>query len=614
MASDKLIEIFKKRTRHPLRPRSSDIINAVFENFKAYKSPGPSLIVGETDFLDSKLFIVAQQKPKPQDLRSKEDLAKLNYGMLNADEHSRILDVLEYAKKLELDNSYIVTFVDTYGADISMYSAQRFQAYFIAHLISEFLLIPIKTISIILGEGGSGGALAIQVTDRRAQLDDALYATAPPESMASIVFRDASRIGDALSILKPTAAELRELNVIDTIIPAPEKITDVAGYSKNIHSYLEKTIKELSRVKIRKLLEQRSTRAEGLGLSKKHGRFYKIRKFIEQPFKDRLMEPPPDIEIISHASVVNITEDYGNEEQLDPNQEYVVCGGSKNLKKDTHSEGCGMLIPLAEYMANHQVCPHCGHTEVMGASGWIDMLCDPGSFHELYRNMTAEEVLEEGVMTSHYTEFLTKQRRRTKFKESLVTAVVQIYGIPAVVAISEFLFSGGSMGVVFGEKFKLAAEYAIKRNLPFISVCCSGGARLYEGISALMQMTKTVNAVNDLKKNHLPYISILGDPSTGGAIASFAALGDVILAEPNALIAFAGPRVMISRGFEVDEELVRARSLSERAAEIYDNLDYYHKVRGIHEVCERKNMKRAVAKYLEFYDSEVRNRASKRGV
>jgi acetyl-CoA carboxylase carboxyl transferase beta subunit len=562
-------------------------------------------VIGESDFLDNRVFIIGQQKPRPQDLRTNEDLKKLNYGMLNADEHSRILDILEYAESLELDNAYVITFIDTYGADISMYSAQRFQAYFISHLIRKFLLLPLKTISIVLGEGGSGGALAIQVTDRRAQLEDALYATAPPESMASIVFRDASKVGEALSILKPAAHDLRHLNVIDTIIPSPDDITDLATFSRNIRNYVERTIHDLSRIKLKVLLAQRAERAESIGLAKKHGRIYRIKKFIEKPFKDRLMEPPPDIEIIKFGSTVNVSDDYGNRGSLEAGQEYVVCGGS--ARKD-NGKGCGQLIPLTEYLASSQVCSHCGKTDVMGASGWIDLLCDPGSFHELYRNMTAEEVLEDGVMTSRYADFLAKQRKRTKFKESLVTAVVLIHGIPVVTAICEFLFSGGTMGVVFGEKFKLAVKYAIKRRLPFVSVCCSGGARLYEGISALMQMVKTVNAINELKANGLPYISILADPSTGGAIASFAALGDIIIAEPDALVIFAGPRVMESRGFEVEEKLVRAASLSENAAKIYESLSYYHDVRGIHEIADRKNMKRVVTKYLEFYSKELRKR------
>jgi acetyl-CoA carboxylase beta subunit len=157
------------------------------------------------------------------------------------------------------------------------------------------------------------------------------------------------------------------------------------------------------------------------------------------------------------------------------------------------------------------------------------------------------------------------------------------------------------MGVVFGEKFRRAVDYAIQENLPFISLCCSGGARLYEGISALMQMVKTIESVNRLKRQGLPYISILADPSTGGAIASYAALGDVIISEPSALVIFAGPRVMKSRGFEVDEKLVRSEHLYQLSGDIYNQLEYYHDLRGIHEICSRKDMKLSITKYLELY-------------
>ena len=168
-------------------------------------------------------------------------------------------------------------------------------------------------------------------------------------------------------------------------------------------------------------------------------------------------------------------------------------------------------------------------------------------------------------------------------------------------AICEFYFSGGSMGVVFGEKFNRAVDYAIEKKLPVISLCCSGGARLYEGTLALMQMVKSIAALEQLKKEGLPYISILGDPSTGGAIASYAALGDVILSEPDAMVIFSGPRVMKSRGFPVDEEAIRAKALHRLSSDVYDQLDFYHDIRGIHEIVERRDMKRALYKYLEFY-------------
>ncbi len=116
-----------------------------------------------------------------------------------------------------------------------------------------------------------------------------------------------------------------------------------------------------------------------------------------------------------------------------------------------------------------------------------------------------------------------------------------------------------------------------------------------------MQMVKTVESVNRLKKQGLPYISILTDPSTGGAIASYAALGDIIIAEPGALVIFTGPRVMQSRGFEVDEKLVRSDYLHQISGDIYKQLDFYHGIRGIQEICGRKDMKQSLAKYLEFY-------------
>lgn len=178
-----------------------------------------------------------------------------------------------------------------------------------------------------------------------------------------------------------------------------------------------------------------------------------------------------------------------------------------------------------------------------------------------------------------------------------------MFGQRVALAVCEFYFSGGTLGVAFGEKFYRLVEYAIGQKLPLVSLCCSGGARLHEGTPALMQMVKTVNAVTRLKREGLPFISILGDPATGGAIASYAALGDVTLAEPGALVIFTGPRVMAARGFHVNEEDVRAASLSRASLRIYNNLDFYYDIRGINETAPRSEMKARVVKYLEYYRS-----------
>ncbi|MGC1404105.1 MAG: carboxyl transferase domain-containing protein [Thermodesulfobacteriota bacterium] len=596
MKEEDLVEIFKRRTRNPFRPRSSHLIQAVFTHFKPFSPSGESLICGEAKYLDKRVLVIGQEKPTLEELRNPEYAKRLNLGMLSADEHSQILGILKQARSMDPNELIILCLIDTYGADISMTSARRFQAYFISHLIYEFLTIPIRTISVVIGEGGSGGALALQVTDRRGQFEDALYATAPPESMASIIFRDPSRIREALLISKPTAPDLKKLGVIDQVLPAPEDIKDVQGFSASIDNYLQKSIRDLFHTKIRKLLEHREKRALAYGLPRHHGKLHELKQLLEKPIKKFFYKVPPDIQVVTYDSLTQISDDYASSEPLELDQEYIRCGQERSPKP---SGGCGRLIKLEDYLKNFQVCPFCGRQNILDAGGWIDCLTDKDSFFEINRNLDVGSLLDEGMITNYYREFLEKQR--SHFKESLVTGEAQIFGQPVILAVSEFYFGGGSMGVAFGEKFKRAVDLAIEKKVPFISLCCSGGARLYEGILALMQMVKTIACVHRLKRVGLPFISILGDPSTGGAIASYASLGDIILAEPNALVIFTGPRVMKSRGFEVDEGLVRSNSLQQLSGLIYQHLDYFFDIRGIHQVMERKEMKRELIKYLEFY-------------
>lgn len=601
MEAESLLDLFKRRTRHPFRPRASDIIKNLFHDFVHLPVPEKgSLVAGKANFNGRLLYIIGQQKPKPEDLKGPEELKRLNYGMLTSDDHSAILDILDMAEKEDPNQVFLFTIVDTYGADISMYSAQRFQAFFIAHLIKRFLQIPIRTISLILGEGGSGGALAIQVTDIRGQMEDALYATAPPESMASIIFRDPTKIEDALNILRPTARELKKLNVIDTIVPVPARVEDVEGFSANIGVFLERALRSLSRTRLKKLLKKRAARAKAYGVLRKVGPLHDIMRYIEKPLRAAFRKPSPDIKIVSFSPMTEVADDYGTHDGEEHPQDMVQCTGSKETGPDG-KKGCMKLVPLKSFLDNHHICPECGYSYVMGASGWIDCLMDQETFHELYHNLTVYDLLDDEYITTYYREFLKRQEGRSPFKESLVVGTGRINGFRVAAALCEFYYCGGSMGVVFGEKFRRLVDYAIQEKIPLVSVCCSGGARLYEGILALMQMVKTVEAVNRLKAAGLPYISILADPSTGGAIASYAALGDVIIAEPGALIIFTGPRVMKARGFEVDERLVRSDSLYIVSREIYNQLHYFKDIRGIQEIASRFDMKYCVTKYIEFY-------------
>jgi acetyl-CoA carboxylase carboxyl transferase beta subunit len=607
-----LIDIFKNRTRHPFRPRSSDIVQRVFADFRDYQAEGDNLILGEGHLAERRVYVVAQQKPKPEKFRSAEDVGKLNWGMLTADEHSQVLAFLRrLSDSGPHEDAVLFSIVDTYGADISMESASHLQAFFIAHLIRAYINVPIRTISIVLGEGGSGGAIALQVADRRAAVEDAMYATAPPESVAAIIFRDPARIDDALTVSKSTAKHLKHFKVVDTLIPQTKSVMDTDGLAENIGVYLEKTIKDLMRRRLDKLMEKRLETADELGVLDR-GKFFEIKRFIERPLK-HLYKPPAQLKIISDPSgaTIHLDDTYGDGTVVEPGQPLVRCGQEEEHAK---GDGCGALIPLEDYLKNFQICPNCGKRHVLDAAGWISALADPSSFHELFRNMTVFDLLPEEDLHDYYRDFLEKQKKRSSFNESLVTAHATVHGYPAVLALSDFAFAGGSMGVVFGEKFRLAVEYALRKKWPLISVCCSGGARLYEGIVALMQMYKTVACLERLKRAGVPYISILADPATGGAIASYAALGDICLAEPGALVIFTGPRVMKARGFAVEEDKVRSDSLVISSADTYRQEDYYGDIRGIQEVVPRHEMKRAVARYLELYARVRAGEPKKKGV
>ena len=604
-----LVQTFKSRTRSPLRPRSSDIIHRVFTDFRNYGAKGDSLLLGQSHFMGKTVFVVAQQKPKPEQFRSKEDVNKLNWGMLDADEHAQILAFLRMLNdKAPQEDAVLLSLIDTYGADISMYSARRLQAFFISHLIKAYLRVRVPTISVVLGEGGSGGAVCLQMADKRAVVEDAMYATAPPESLAAIIFRDTSRLEDALTVSKSTSKHIKHFGVVDTIIPQTKKVDDADGLAKSVKAYLERSMKELSRKKVDKLIAKRFEDAAEFGVISR-GRFYDLKRFIERPLFDK-RKAPPTIKLINESSGgVHVGDNYGDGTMMEPGKSFVRCGSETG--KDTG--GCGAMIPLKDYLDNHLICPKCGKRHVLDANGWVNALCDPGTFHELFRNLTVHDLLPEEDIHDYYRDFLKKQKGRSSFTESLVTAHAEICGFRAVLAISEFSFAGGSMGVVFGEKFRLASEYARRKKWPLVSVCCSGGARLYEGIVALMQMVKTVAAVEELKAAGIPFISILADPSTGGAIASYAALGDVCLAEPGAMVIFTGPRVMEARGFEVQEEMVRSDSLVDVAREALENPDYYADIRGIQEVVPRSRMRDAVARYLEFFARTRAGQPRKKG-
>jgi acetyl-CoA carboxylase carboxyl transferase subunit beta len=189
------------------------------------------------------------------------------------------------------------------------------------------------------------------------------------------------------------------------------------------------------------------------------------------------------------------------------------------------------------------VCAQCGHHFPMRARARIDWLADAGSFVEEATELHSEDPLGFFDLRP-YTERIAEAELSTGLADAIVVGQAALDGRQCELAVMDFSFMGGSMGSVVGEKFSRACDSAAERGVPLISVTSSGGARMQEGILSLMQLPKTVCAVEDLHDAGQPLLSVMAHPTTGGVLASFAALGDVLLAEPNALMSFAGPRVV----------------------------------------------------------------------
>lgn len=205
--------------------------------------------------------------------------------------------------------------------------------------------------------------------------------------------------------------------------------------------------------------------------------------------------------------------------------------------------GCGSHYRDDELDKTLRVCPHCGHHFPVRARDRIDQLADPGSFMEEDAELRSADPLGFFDLRP-YTERLAEAEVATGLGDAIVSGAATIEAERCQLAVMDFAFMGGSMGSVVGEKFARACESATEANAPLISISASGGARMQEGILALMQLPKTVCAIEELHESGGTLLSVLTHPTTGGVLASYASLGDVVLAEPGALMSFAGPRVV----------------------------------------------------------------------
>ncbi|MCL4537768.1 MAG: acetyl-CoA carboxylase, carboxyltransferase subunit beta [Nitrospirae bacterium] len=259
-------------------------------------------------------------------------------------------------------------------------------------------------------------------------------------------------------------------------------------------------------------------------------------------------------------------------------------------------DSCKEIIYKKEIEKNLQVCPKCNYHFRISAAERINLIADGGSFVEIDAELATTDPLDFKD-TLLYKDRLGGNKKKTGLKEAAIYGDALVNQRPVVIAIMDFSFMGGSMGSVVGEKIARAAERALEKKIPLIVISSSGGARMQEGMFSLMQMAKVSAAIAKLKEAGILYITILADPTFGGVTASFAMLGDIIIAEPKSLIGFAGPRVI-------------EQTIKQQLPENFQRAEFLLDHGMIDIVVERKDLKSTVHKLIEHFMPQSPNEVS----
>lgn len=250
-------------------------------------------------------------------------------------------------------------------------------------------------------------------------------------------------------------------------------------------------------------------------------------------------------------------------------------------------ENCKEIIYKKEIEKNLQICPKCNYHFRISALERIRLITDEESFVEIDRDLLSKDPLNfKDTIT--YKDRLQENREKTGLNEAAIYGTASINQRPIVIAVMDFSFMGGSMGSIVGEKITRAAELALEKKIPLITVASSGGARMQEGMFSLMQMAKVSAAIGRLKEAGILYISVLADPTFGGVTASFAMLGDIIIAEPRSLIGFAGPRVI-------------EQTIKQQLPENFQRAEFLLEHGMIDLIVYRKDMKNTLFKLIDLF-------------
>ena len=587
--SEKEMDAYDKYTlvRKKERPRARDLIPVIFDRFEPYTEgfpQDPNITAGFAELDGQPLFVVGQNWST---LKGRKILSTIS-----AKGYSHALEIMRLAEKYRRP---LVTLIDTPGGDPLKESAELLQCWKISDCIRTLAGLRVPTVSIIIGEGGSGGALSLQVTDRTYMLENSVYSVIAPEGCARILIKGLNqkpreeqqkRIKEMANLLKPTPQDMLRFKIIDGIIDEPKwgMHEDPGSAARNIGHFIKTALDELNKESVNSLLDKRYKRFMG------HGRWQELPTEPDVPAAKRLTQ----------KFMKAVKKIFTREKRAPADQREQAAGWTwdETQPKVYECDKCDEKTPIAKYLKNFKICPKCGSMNRKShpsAYEWIKYLADRGSFQERDEVLAPLDPIDFSFQADdgrfkRYREDIERDQEKTGVKEALVIGTAKIKGMEVVVAVSELGFRGGSLGSVVGEKFVRAVGYANQRGCPLVSVSLSGGARMQEGIFSLMQMAKTNMALTRIR---VPYISILADPTMAGSLSSYVSQGDIHIAEPGAEIGFAGTRV-------VEGYLKTKISGEDGTSPPWYHPDFYLEKGGINEIVPREKMRDRVHEYLEL--------------
>jgi acetyl-CoA carboxylase carboxyl transferase subunit beta len=591
-------------SRSDQRPTALDYAREVFDHFEELKgfeanSADPAIVCGFARIDKNDLMIVGHEKGAFHEdfRRGGSALPQGNYKAIQA---------MQLAERFGVP---VVSFVDTPGSwPLEEYlPAQR-----IAKNLEQQYLLKVPHVSVIIGEGGSGGALAIDVSDYRIMLDRAYYSVISVSGAAAIIARDKRHITDedmerAARNLHITAEDALRLGVVHRVLGEPkigvrksdkeffrsvrDAIVEALGTVKTAVSPFYVTDSKLSnawqirRMQVSMLQKRRfrlyrkiGTYHTSLADRAKHlfGELYRIKwihpiftpvRKVEEIFRRwRLKEKEEPL----------LLQDQEQPKQLTYADRWVEC-------PNTEIHDCqDIWVPtlFEEYIGT---CPNCGYHFRLTIDHYIDLITDSGSFREFNEGIESVNPLD----FQGFHEKLQNVKRATGKKCAMITGYAHISGVPVVAIFSDVRFRAGTLGGAEGEKFVRAVKRALREKKPIVAVHQSGGARIEEGILALMQMVKTSIAVTRFKQAGGFYITVQTDPTMAGVLASYASLGDFTIAEPNAQIGFAGIHVI-------------EQTVKQKKPKNYQYSDLVMGRGGVDYVVKRDDLKTTITRLLEL--------------